>query len=187
MTNRAEVGVAAKTGAGNRSVYLLALIVIAAFAVFLAGCASMGHTVTRRAAPPFKVSLVSGGEATLEQFSGKPLVLVIGASWCPHCLHELPDLVRFHEKYGERVGLLMVFIKSEPGEVKDLVTEHDLKFMVAQDEQAEIAKPYEVKGMPVTFFIDPGGTIVDEYLGGITLDRLTERVDSMLSPAQPAK
>lgn len=187
MTNRAEVGVAAKTGVGNRSVYLKALCIMAGFAVFLAGCAGAGHTVTRRPAPAFKVSLVSGGEATLEQFRGKPLVLVVGASWCPHCLHELPDLVKFHEKYGDRVGLLMVFIKSEPGEVKDLVSEHDIKFMVAQDEQAEIAKPYEVKGMPITFFIDSGGNIVDEYLGGITLDRLAERVDSMLSPAQPAK
>lgn len=154
----------------------MAAIVVAG----LYGCAGMEHVAVKRPAPPFKVSLIAGGEAESSQFSGKPLVLIIGASWCPHCIHELPELTAAHEKYKNDAGFLMVFIKSELGDVKELISEHDLRFMVGYDKEAEIAKAYGVKGMPVTFFIDKDGNIVDEYLGGLTEDALTRRIDPML-------
>ena len=39
-----------------------------------------------------------GGELVMSDFKGQPLLLNFWAPWCPPCLAELPDLVRFQRE-----------------------------------------------------------------------------------------
>ncbi len=157
-------------------------VALALISVLSLGCATVGGAqgTERSRAPEFKVTLVTGKEVTLEQFRGKPLVLNFGTSWCPHCLHEMPAMKDASEEYEGRVAFLMVFVKSPKKDVEALVKKYRLNFMVADDEDAVVGKAYGVKGIPVTFFIDKDGYIVDEYFGSIEKDELTGKLDSLL-------
>src|SRR5690606_27420258 len=46
--------------------------------------------------PRFDVAQLDGGQWTLpDDFSGRPVLVNIWASWCPPCIEEMPELDRF--------------------------------------------------------------------------------------------
>ena len=153
-------------------------LAVAAFISF--GCAGLGGAAGAKSAPEFKVELLTGEEVTLAKFAGKPLVLNIGASWCPHCLREMPAFREVYEDNKDGVAFLMVFVKSPRKEVDGLVKKQGLSFKVGYDEEAVIGKAYGVKGIPHTFFIGPDGKVVDDYIGSIDKDELAEKVSALL-------
>ncbi len=156
------------------------------------GCAGVGTRVSKPA-PDFNVVVLSGDMSgkvvSLSDFKGRPLVLNIGAVWCPHCLHELPSFIKVYRQHKDDVAVLMVFIKSEREAVDELMKEKDIPFMVAEDPSSAIAKAYGVKGIPVTLFISPDGIITEEQVGGLSEPRLSEKVQDLLeiSAKTPAK
>jgi len=159
----------------------LSLLICAAV---LAGCAGAGGVggvkATTKAAPDIKVTLVSGGEATLSSFKGRPVVLCFGASWCPHCLHEMPNLQQVHEKYKDDVVILLVLSKSPEDEVRSIVEKKGLTFPVGMDPDSEAKKAYGVTGIPMSFFIDRQGNIRDDYFGSLEPSTLTDKIEDLL-------
>jgi peroxiredoxin len=162
----------------------LGMAVFVSALLFMTGCAGMGAQAVRRPAPAFKAVAVSGGEGrdyfTLDEFKGRPLVLNIGAIWCPHCLNELPAFEAAYNKYKGDAAILMVFIKSERPAIDEVVKEKELPFMVGHDPESDIGRAYGVNGIPVTFFIDPEGNITDEHLGGLSKDRLSQKIEELI-------
>jgi thiol-disulfide isomerase/thioredoxin len=72
----------------------------------------------------------------------KPLVVNLWAHWCPECVAEIPHLIEFHRKLGDRadlIGVSMDFAENEKGHA-------DLAAAVAAvREGAEALKvPYEI-------------------------------------------
>lgn len=153
------------------------------------GCAGMGARVPRPA-PDFEVSVVSGEMAgktvSLADFKGRPLVLNIGAIWCPHCLSELPSFAAAHEKYKDDTAILMVFIKSEREAIDELLKEKELPFMVAHDPSSAVGKAFGVKAIPVTLFIGPDGVITEEHVGGLSESKLSEKVQALMDASREA-
>ena len=149
-------------------------------------CATMGGEAKPVPAPDFSLKLLDGKEVSLATFKGKPLMVCVGATWCPHCLHEAPIFKKVHEKYQDRLGMLGVFIKSSPENAQALIKKEGLGFDMALDTDGEFSKAYNVKGIPAIFIIDADGMIVDEDVGGLEYNEITEKVDKLLSPAPPA-
>ena len=58
--------------------------------------------------------------------------------------------------------------------------EFGVTFPNVYDEGGRITVDYGVTGLPVTFFIDRHGNIVDRWVGGITYEALNSRSDSLL-------
>lgn len=158
----------------------LFLIVVMSF-----GCAGMGARVPRPAAD-FEVEVLNGDMAgqtvSLKDFKGAPLVLNIGAIWCPHCLHEIPSFAKAYEKYKDDTAFLVVFIKSERGAIDDMLNDEKPPFTVGEDPGSAIGKAYGVKAIPVTLFIDPDGMITDEYVGGLSESKLSDKVEKLIGP-----
>lgn len=155
---------------------LTAAFLLLSFSMF--GCA--GGIKEAKPAPDFSVKLMTGEEVSLAQFKGRPLVLNFGASWCPHCLHELPILKETYDKYKGRVEFLSVFVKSPREDVQSLIDKDGVSFKVGFDPDAVAGKAYGVKGIPETFFIDEDGNIVDDYFGGIERSELTGKIEMLL-------
>jgi len=158
--------------------------------LFMAGCAGMGTQTAVRPAPAFKVVAVSGGEGrdyfTLDEFKGRPLVLNVGAIWCPHCLNELPAFEAAYSKYKGEAAILMVFIKSERPAIDEVIKDKELPFMVGNDPSSEIGRAYGVKGIPVTFFIDQDGVITEQHLGGMSKNKLFEKIEELTQRSHTA-
>jgi len=179
------------------------LVFLTVVSVFLFGCAGIGAAQDGpRQAPDFKVTLLTGEEVSLTASAGKPLelrvgavvdgrfqephvikgrplVLTIGASWCPHCNHEAPVLKRVYDSRKQDAEMLIVITKSPRKDALNMVKKYGFKAMVGFDPDGLVAKAFGVTGIPATFFIDSSGKIVDEYFGSIEEDELNKKIDSL--------
>src|SRR5689334_25351985 len=58
-------------------------------------------------APDFELTSLTGETIRLSQFQGRPVLLSMGASWCPDCRAEAPLLEELHQDHPELVILLV--------------------------------------------------------------------------------
>jgi len=58
-------------------------------------------------APDFQLETLSGETVSLSQFRGRPVLLTLGATWCPDCWREAPLLQRLHERQSNLVILMI--------------------------------------------------------------------------------
>ena len=145
-----------------------------------AGCATLESKKAPYPAPGFTVSSITGEEYTLSQFKGKPLVLALGATWCPHCMHEAPIFKKVYDRYEGRVEMMGVLMKSPQKDAEEFLKKNKLNFKIGLDPEGKVGKAYGVTGIPMIFFINRDGYIVDEVFGGIEEDDLVKKIEMLL-------
>jgi len=113
-------------------------------------------------APPINAVLLNGQQVSLANYEGKLVLVHFWASWCPICRFEEASISSIAEDYA------VLSFASQSGDVETLrkyVKEHDLRFPVIEDDQAEWAQHYGVKGYPSSFIIAADGSIYDVEVG----------------------
>lgn len=159
----------------------LRLYLFIALSLFIAaGCATIAQKKAPYPAPEFTVSSITGEEYTLSQFKGKPLVLALGATWCPHCNHEAPIFKKVYDRYEGRVEMMGVLMKSPQKDAEEMVKKNKLNFKIGLDPEGKVGKAYGVTGIPVIFFINRDGYIVDDNFGGLEESDLVEKIEMLL-------
>jgi len=132
-------------------------------------------------APAFKLKTLGGGALSADDLRGRPLVLNFWATWCTWCKYELPALEAVYEKYRNR-GLVVVGVDVEepPPLVEAYAERYGLSFPVLLDEAGETASTYDVRGLPMTYFVDEDGIIVRIQRGAMREDELELYARSVL-------
>ena len=122
-------------------------------------------------APDFVAQDLQGQSHRLSDYRGKYVFLEFSASWCGWCKKEVPFIRRAYEKLnGKGIVFLTLMMDDRKdlwqGEVDKLgitwQTLSDLKGIRA----SEIAKAYNVSGIPASFVISPDGKIIHRDLRG---------------------
>lgn len=132
--------------------------------------------------PSFKLKALDGGTLSSDDLLGRPLVLNFWATWCTWCKYELPALEAVHEKYQNKSLIVVGVDVEEPRPlVKAYAERYGLSFPVLLDETGETAAAYDVRGLPMTFFIGRDGTIVRVQRGAMREDELELYVRSVLA------
>lgn len=120
-------------------------------------------------APDFTLDLLGGGQITLSDLRGKPVVLNIWATWCPPCREEMPAIEKVNRSYKE-LGLVIIGVNltSQDSEqaVSAFVQELGLTFPIALDRDGSVGDRYRPLGLPTTYFIDSQGMIQSVVVGG---------------------
>lgn len=102
--------------------------------------------------------VIKENKVTLINFWGK---------WCPYCVREIPEFVKFYNQYHpRRVEILAVNVGDNPKIVPISVKEYQMTFPVLIDKNNAISELYQVSGFPTTFIIDRQGKIRDIIVGG---------------------
>lgn len=128
-------------------------------------------------APEFVLQDLDGKEIKLSSLRGKPVVINFWAPWCPPCRAEMPTLRAAYEASGPGEGsfeLLAVATQSEPPNVKAFVQEYGITFPVLLDAQNDATNLYQVGPIPVSYFIDKGGTIRAVHIGQMSATNIKE-------------
>jgi cytochrome c biogenesis protein CcmG, thiol:disulfide interchange protein DsbE len=124
-------------------------------------------------APTFSLARLDGrGAIDLADLRGHAVVLNFWASWCGPCKREAPALERFWHEYRSR-GVLFIGIDSNDGasDARRFVRAHGITYPVVRDAQGLVAaNRYNVADLPVTYFVDKRGRLVEQPVLGPVSD-----------------
>ncbi|MBM3818244.1 MAG: TlpA family protein disulfide reductase [Acidimicrobiia bacterium] len=107
-------------------------------------------------APDFRLQRLGGGDLSLTEFRGRPLLLVFSDPECGPCDALAPQLER--RSRAADVQVLMVSRGAErANEAKR--REHRLSFPIVLQRQWEISKLYAMFATPIAYLIDARGVV----------------------------
>jgi peroxiredoxin len=132
--------------------------------------------------PNFSGVTYDGTAVSLADYAGKPVWLTFGASWCPDCRVESPDIEATYQANKDRgLVVLGVFINESAGEVAGYADRAGLSFPIAVDPNADIAAAYRSMGIPTHFFIGPDGKIREVRIGALAKDDMARAVAAIMN------
>lgn len=136
---------------------------------------------SRQMAPAFTLALLDGGNLTLADHQGKPVLLNFFASWCLPCRDEMPAIEKIsHEYRAKGVVFLGVAIDDTEAKLRDFTARYGVTFPVGLDRGAVIQKSFGLYGIPTTYFIDRKGVVNYFHSGAVTEELLRHELDKLL-------
>ncbi|HBF38180.1 MAG TPA: TlpA family protein disulfide reductase [Firmicutes bacterium] len=136
-------------------------------------------------APDFTLRSLDGKAVRLAAVARNSRLTLVNfwGIWCPYCVKEIPDLVRFDHQYaGDRkVVLLGVDVGDDPKAVPGFVLKNKMNYPILQDKDNKVSSLYQVQGFPTTVIIDHRGVIRDLIIGETNFAGLEEKVKKLLS------
>jgi peroxiredoxin len=116
-------------------------------------------------APSFRLPRVTGGELSLEELRGRPVLLVFSDPECGPCDELAPRLEQIHR---EQTGLQVLMVsRGSAEENAPKAAEHGLTFPVLLQRKWEISRLYGMFGTPIGYLIDENGVIARDVAVGV--------------------
>ncbi len=145
----------------------LALLAPTAYQAWL----SSSSIAVGQPAPDFELPTLSGERVNLSQLQGQPVVLSIGATWCPDCRHAAPLLQQLHEQHPQ-LAIVAVESKESLAIVRAFAAEFGLTYTLALDANGATYQAYRILAIPTLFFIDEQGIIRARLIESVSQDKL---------------
>ena len=121
--------------------------------------------------PAIDLPCLGGGQTVTMSSLRGPLVINLWQAFCPPCIKEMPALEEFHQKYGERVGVLGVdYLDVRPAAALDLAAETGVTYPSVADPGGSLnatAGVPPVRGLPFFLFLDADGRVAYASAGGV--------------------
>lgn len=161
-------------------------VLLAVLITLLASTKPVANSVTSspllgKAAPPVSGKALNGnGSYSLGEFRGRWVLLNFSASWCIPCRNETPQLLNFQKEHaasGDATVLAVEFDPSDQANLAAFLASSHATWPAINDPAAEVS--YGVTGIPESYLIDPAGTVVAKFFGGVT----AAQVDKSISQA----
>lgn len=119
--------------------------------------------------------------AAKADFTGKPKLLNIWASWCLPCIAEAPHLEALKRSGVEIIGIA---IRDKPADVANFLARHGNPYTrIGSDRISEVQLAIGSSGVPETFVIDAKGIIRYQHIGDVGADD----VPTLLAELEKAK
>lgn len=116
-------------------------------------------------APDFRLPLLYGGELSLSEYRGRPVLLVFSDPSCAPCDQLMPRLEQQYRASRE-VQVLMIS-RGEEAANRAKAAQHGLTFPVVLQRQWEISREYAKFATPVAYLVDEAGRIAKEAAVGV--------------------
>jgi cytochrome c biogenesis protein CcmG, thiol:disulfide interchange protein DsbE len=110
-------------------------------------------------------------------FTGKLSIVNVWASWCVPCHEEAPLLMQLAQ--DKRLQLVGISYKDSPENARRFLTRYGEPFdLVGVDANGRASIEWGVYGVPETFLVGRGGTILYKLVGPIS----PENIEAVLKP-----
>jgi peroxiredoxin len=134
-------------------------------------------------APDFLLSDTNGENTSLNSVikANKVTLVNFWGIWCPYCVQEIPELVKFYQQFaGQKVELLGVNVGDNPRAVPAFARSHQMNFPILYDRNNLATNLYQIQGFPTTLIIDQKGIIRERIVGATNYSTLQEKVQRLL-------
>jgi cytochrome c biogenesis protein CcmG, thiol:disulfide interchange protein DsbE len=165
----------ARIVAGAVAAVLVVVAVVAATRPS-AQATSVSSPLIGHVAPPLAARDFSGGLVSLARDRGDVVVLNFFASWCPPCAAEEPNLARLAFETSRQhaaVRLVSVDIDDSAAGARRFLSSWGVRWPAVPDHAGQYASEFGVGSPPMTFFVDPAGTVVAAFTGPMSYGQLT--------------
>ncbi len=135
--------------------------------------------------PDMVLMTPTGAPVNLRDYTGRPIVLNVWASWCPPCVREMPVLEQAQRDYPE-VQFLFANLGEDGATVEAFLIQLDVQLEhVLLDQHNQLGQHYGSRGLPTTLFVDAAGQLQDTHLGELSVASLKSRLASILPDQLP--
>ena len=136
-------------------------------------------------APAFTLIDLSGKKVSLSDFKGHPLVLNFWGTYCAPCKLEMPWLEEFSKKYAS-TGLEVVGVTYDSEVGAKTITQNTEKLgvtypLLLSDPSIEKAYLSDSEVLPMSFYVDKAGTVIEVTAGLGAKDELEARVKEAIA------
>ena len=132
--------------------------------------------------PDFSGVTADGTPISLSDYAGKPVWLTFGASWCPDCRVEAPDIEAAYQANKDKgLAVVGVFISESADDIAGYAERAGLSFPITVDQQEAIAAAYRTMGVPTHFFIGPDGKVREVLIGALSKDDMARSIAAILN------
>jgi len=137
-------------------------------------------------APEFTGTTLDGQTISLNEMSGKLVVVNVFASWCGPCRVETPHLVElYNELDKDQVEFVGLNLQETPEAVQSFKEEFFIEYPLLLNEGGEITDIYRPIGLPTTWFIDQEGIVRFTFSGPMTKESLQVILDDVAAGRVP--
>ena len=165
------------------------LVIISLFTGTAAFSGDRNNVITLdppQAAPEWTLPAIqnSEGELSMSDFRGQITYVDFWASWCGPCRLSLPALNQLKDQFKDRpVQFLAVSIDVVEEDAWDFLSRYSVDYPVVIDTGGDIARLFEVNGMPSGFLVDADGKVREVHVGYKRGDelKLAESIKKMLA------
>lgn len=105
------------------------------------------------------ITLMNGTEYKLDK--QKPIMIHFWATWCPTCSLEASNIQTISESYE----VITIAVKSDESEIQKYLKDNNLNFNVVNDENALLARKFNIAAYPTTFIYDKDKKLVFSEVG----------------------
>ena len=95
---------------------------------------------------------------------GRPTLVNVWASWCAPCADEVPELLAFAERAGDRVGVVGVLHQDVVSRGLAFSADFGMHWPSVVDDDGEVLRAFP-PGPPTTLFLDAQGDVVHTESG----------------------
>lgn len=121
-----------------------------------------------------------------KDYAGKALLINFWATWCPHCVEEIPSMNRaLRQLDSNHFEMVSIDYREPKSVVKPFTKKVAVDFPILMDEQGDISKKWKVYSFPSSFLVDKNGMIRYSINAGNIWD--TKEMLSYLKQVQSIK
>lgn len=143
-----------------------------------AGTGSIDNTIINQRVPAVQGPTIDGGTYNIDNARGKWVVVNFFATWCPGCIHEHPELVKF-DQWARQTGqaeVVAVVFNDPIDAVKAYFDKNGGGWPVLNNPSIPIQ--FHVSQIPETFVVAPSGLVVEHFAGEMTADQVIADINA---------
>ncbi len=126
-------------------------------------------------APEIALPQPNGEVLKLSDLKGQYVLIDFWASWCGPCRKENPNVRKVYAKYHDKgFEILGVSLDKNSSAWLNAIKQDDLQWRHISDLkywQSDVVPEYQIKGIPLTYLVDPEGNIAAKNLRGTSLEQ----------------
>ncbi len=116
--------------------------------------------------PDFSLQDMDGDTHNLAHYKGNPVIVHFWASWCPSCREEMPSMNRAWKKVrSEGIAMIAINVGEDKESIKSFTQATPVDFPILLDTDSKTSEAWPVRGLPMTFVLDPEGKLVFRAIG----------------------